>query len=94
MSSWDPRELIHFKTFLISYANRLLRIPRPTYFKKFVISYANEIQRVPKQQLRISYANEVLGIPRLTYLKRSVTSYANEHPQAHLLEEINDFPWK
>ena len=48
MSSWDPQEFIYFKKFLISYANELLWIPRPTNLKKFVMSHANELQRVPK----------------------------------------------
>jgi hypothetical protein len=45
--SWDPQELIYFKKFLISYANELLGIPRPTYLQKLVISYARELQRIP-----------------------------------------------
>ena len=31
MSSWDPQEPIYFKNLLISFANELLGIPRPTY---------------------------------------------------------------
>ena len=49
-SSWDPQELVYFKIVLISYANELLGIPRPTYLKKMLTSYANELQRVPKQK--------------------------------------------
>jgi hypothetical protein len=94
MSCLDPQELIYFKKVLISCANELLGIPRPTYLKKFMISYANDLQRLPKQKSCISYTNEVLGIPRLTCLKRSVTSYANEDPQAHLLEEVSEFLWE
>ena len=94
MSARGPQELIYFKQIVISYANELLGIPRPTLLKKFVISYANELQRVPKQKSLISYTNRVLGIPRLSYLKRSATSYANENHQAYLLEEVSDFLWK
>ena len=66
IGSWDPQGLIYFKNCEISYANKLLGIPRPAYLYKFVISYSNVLQRVPKKKS--------LMIPRLTYLKRSVTS--------------------
>jgi hypothetical protein len=63
------------KTFAISYANELQRVPK----QKSLISYANEVLGNPRltclKRSMTSYANED---PRLIYLKKSMISYGNE----------------